>query len=55
MVEIMTPNFPSDYGNNQECEWEIRSLEGSHVGLVFLDRFHLETSDNCQNDFLKVS
>lgn len=51
----MTPNYPADYGNNQECEWEIRATEGSHIGLIFLDRFHLETSENCQNDFVKVS
>lgn len=53
-TEIMTPNFPSNYNNNQECEWEIRTLVGMHIGLTFVDRFHIEESTNCQNDFVKV-
>ncbi|KAK6644342.1 hypothetical protein RUM43_000609 [Polyplax serrata] len=52
--ELMSPNFPSQYDNNQECEWEIRSAEGTHIGLVFVDRFHIESSENCKNDFVKV-
>lgn len=52
--ELMSPNFPSQYDNNQECEWEIQSAEGTHIGLTFVDRFHIESSDNCKNDFVKV-
>lgn len=54
-VELMSPGFPQKYGPDIECEWEIRSLPGTHIGLVFTDRFYLQESVGCVNDFIKVS
>ncbi|KAL3290304.1 hypothetical protein HHI36_023648 [Cryptolaemus montrouzieri] len=51
---IQTPGYPGDYPNNTECIWEIRASEGFHIGLTFIDRFHLEESDDCINDYLKI-
>lgn len=53
-VDLRSPGFPNKYEANVECEWELRSLPGSHIGLVFVDRFHLESSPDCANDFVKV-
>ncbi|XP_054002675.1 cubilin [Hylaeus anthracinus] len=53
-TQISSPGFPSAYSNNEECTWEIVANNGYHVGLVFVDRFNLESSTNCQNDYVKV-
>ncbi|KAH0568173.1 hypothetical protein KQX54_019308 [Cotesia glomerata] len=52
--ELSSPSFPSQYPNNAECTWEIIAEPGYHIGLVFLDRFNLETSTNCSNDFVEI-
>ncbi|KAK0075492.1 hypothetical protein PV325_006820, partial [Microctonus aethiopoides] len=52
--EIISPGFPAQYPNNAECVWEIIAESGYHVGLSFVDRFNLETSSACQNDFIQV-
>nr|XP_008192422.1 PREDICTED: cubilin [Tribolium castaneum] len=51
---IQTPSFPNDYPNNAECLWELRSVEGFHIGLIFTTRFQIEETDNCENDFLEI-
>ncbi|XP_058802311.1 cubilin [Phymastichus coffea] len=53
--EIRSPGFPNNYPNNTECVWEIIANNGFHVGLNFIERFHLETSANCENDYVEVS
>ncbi|XP_076037420.1 cubilin-like, partial [Oratosquilla oratoria] len=50
-----THGFPNDYPANSECVWEIRFQPSYHVILSFLDRFDIETSSGCQNDFVEVS
>jgi len=52
---IVSPNYPNTYKNNSECEWEIVVNEGYHIGLRFTQRFFIESSNNCTNDFLEVS
>ncbi|XP_076174105.1 cubilin isoform X2 [Ptiloglossa arizonensis] len=52
--QFSTPGFPAMYGNNVECTWEITAEEGYHVGLVFVDRFSLESSKNCDNDYVQA-
>ncbi|CAK9795155.1 Cubn [Anthophora quadrimaculata] len=52
--EISSPKFPSQYPNNAECTWEITGDNGFHVGLVFVDRFNLETSNNCEKDYVQA-
>ena len=51
---IQTPSYPNSYPNNAECVWEIDGRNGYHIGLEFIDRFHLEDSENCTKDALKV-
>ncbi|KAK9889124.1 hypothetical protein WA026_004393 [Henosepilachna vigintioctopunctata] len=51
---IQTPDYPNDYPNNTECVWEIRADEGYHIGFSFIGRFHLEESDECADDYLKI-
>ncbi|XP_046466404.1 cubilin [Neodiprion pinetum] len=51
---ISSPNFPQKYPNNAECTWFIEVENGYNIGLVFVDRFHLEESTNCANDFIQM-
>ncbi|CAG9855166.1 unnamed protein product [Phyllotreta striolata] len=52
---IQSPNFGSgEYPNNAECLWIIESEPGYHIQLVFVERFHLEQSNNCENDFIQI-
>ena len=52
---ITSPNFPSAYGADSECEWEIRVDPGYKIIADFFQRFDLENSTNCQNDFVEVT
>ncbi|KAL0113327.1 hypothetical protein PUN28_012468 [Cardiocondyla obscurior] len=52
--EISSPGFPNLYPNNGECIWEITGDNGYHIGLSFVDRFNLETSSNCEKDYVEV-
>jgi cubilin len=51
---IQSPSFPNDYPNNAECLWELRSDDGYHLGIIFTNRFQIEQSKNCENDFLEI-
>lgn len=46
--------YPKDYPNNAECIWEIIGQNGFHISLNFIDRFYIEESENCRNDFIEV-
>lgn len=46
--------FPKQYPENAECTWEITAQPGFSIGLYFVNRFSLETSDSCKNDFVQV-
>ncbi|XP_031624566.1 cubilin homolog [Contarinia nasturtii] len=49
-----SPKVGTKYPPNTECEWNIRAQNGYHVGLVFTNRFMIETSNNCTKDYVKV-
>ncbi|XP_068081387.1 cubilin [Anabrus simplex] len=49
-----SPNFPNKYPNNAECEWDIRVENGYFIQLQFVERFKLEDSSGCVNDFVEV-
>ncbi|KAJ8936436.1 hypothetical protein NQ318_015582, partial [Aromia moschata] len=51
---IQSANYGKDYPNNAECLWEIRSDPGYSIRLEFIDRFHIETSQDCKNDYLEA-
>ena len=38
---MTSPNYPSNYGNNENCEWSITLPEGSIIRLKF-DSFKTE-------------
>ncbi|CAL8142101.1 unnamed protein product [Orchesella dallaii] len=42
------------YPDNSECEWIIESIPGYTVNVVFFDRFDIEMSNNCTNDYVEV-
>ncbi|XP_019619754.1 PREDICTED: seizure 6-like protein [Branchiostoma belcheri] len=46
---VTSPNYPSNYGNNQDCEWLINVPAGSLIRLTF-DSFDLEED----YDFLRI-
>lgn len=51
---IASPNFPNNYGNNENCEWNLRGPTGHFLTLTFLT-FNLETSSSCDTvDFVEV-
>ncbi|XP_015589651.1 cubilin [Cephus cinctus] len=52
--DLASPNFPHPYSNNAECTWEINADPGYHIGLFFIDRFYLENSNNCENDYVQA-
>ncbi|XP_050461753.1 cubilin-like [Cataglyphis hispanica] len=52
--EIASPEFPKQYPNNGECTWEIIGDNGYSIGLTFIDRFSLETSPNCEKDYVQI-
>ncbi|XP_076467235.1 scavenger receptor cysteine-rich domain-containing protein DMBT1-like isoform X1 [Babylonia areolata] len=52
---LVSPNYPSNYPNNQECEWRIRTENQwyNNVHLLVAD-IHLEQSDGCVYDSLSI-
>lgn len=52
---IETPSYPESYPNNTECIWEIVAYDGYILTLYFFDRFYLESTANCTNDYVEVS
>ena len=52
--EIKTLNYPQQYKNNLECEWDIKVDVGFHLRLTFVDRFFIEETNDCKNDFVEV-
>lgn len=55
MIFDIFHSFPSAYPNNAECTWEITADNGYSIGLVFVDRYHLESSTNCEKDYVQVT
>ncbi|XP_046392545.1 cubilin-like [Ischnura elegans] len=51
---ISSPNYPRQYDNNAECLWEINVEQGYHIGLVFIERFQLEGTGSCSQDFVEI-
>ncbi|GFG35967.1 hypothetical protein Cfor_02931, partial [Coptotermes formosanus] len=49
-----TPKYPGKYPPNTECTWDIKVKEGYFVTLSFLERFDVEQSTGCSQDFVEV-
>lgn len=55
--QLASPQQETDnhrYPHNTECEWIIESIPGYTVNVVFFDRFEIENSTNCTNDYVEV-
>ncbi|XP_061178089.1 cubilin-like [Saccostrea echinata] len=51
---IASPNFPRSYGNNENCEWNLRGPTGHFLTLTFLS-FSLESSASCASaDYVEI-
>ncbi|KAM5158320.1 cubilin [Mantella aurantiaca] len=48
-----SPNYPMPYYENSECYWLLRASRGNHIEIQF-EVFHLESHQNCINDYLAV-
>ncbi|XP_039746472.1 cubilin [Pararge aegeria] len=49
-----SPNYPGEYGSNQECTWEIQAELGYRISLKFVDRFVIEDKLNCTKDVIII-
>jgi len=45
----------SKYPNSAECVWDIIGEPGFHVELNFYDRFDIELTEGCINDYIVVN
>jgi cubilin len=50
---IISPNYPTSYPENSQCEWRISVNEGSSLHIVFSD-LDLETHAICKYDYLEI-
>ncbi|VDI21612.1 cubilin, partial [Mytilus galloprovincialis] len=50
---ITSPNYPSDYNNDLDCEYIIKSPTKQPITLVFED-FDIEDDDDCTKDYVSV-
>lgn len=49
-----SPRNGTNYPNNVECTWDLKAQNGFHIGLMFVNRFFLESSPNCSKDYVAV-
>ena len=51
---INSHDYPSTYGNNEDCEWTLRGLRGHYLTLTF-DALDVEGSGNCSDgDYIEI-
>jgi cubilin len=43
---IQSPNFPSPYDNNMDCEWYIQAPTGHYMTFTYMS-FNLQYNNNC--------
>ncbi|WKY13932.1 hypothetical protein Q1695_004623 [Nippostrongylus brasiliensis] len=51
---VHSPKWPEDYGNNEDCLWDIQVPLGYHIMLQF-SHFDIAPSENCSKDSLTIS
>ncbi|XP_047128449.1 bone morphogenetic protein 1 homolog isoform X1 [Hydra vulgaris] len=51
--EILSPGFPYQYSDEQDCLWNIHSLHQTTFKVIFL-QFSLESHETCEFDYLEV-
>lgn len=53
---IESPGYSDhiNYKDNTECIWEIRSEPGYFINLKFIDRFFIEDTSDCSDDYIEI-
>ncbi|KAJ1348704.1 hypothetical protein KIN20_004062 [Parelaphostrongylus tenuis] len=51
---VHSPNWPQDYGNDEECLWDIQVPLGYHIHLKFT-HFDIAPSEDCAKDSVTIS
>ena len=51
---ITSPGSPGRYPASTECEWEVVARPGFHISMSFIEKFDMEISTHCLNDFVKA-
>ena len=51
--EITSPNYPSGYGNHEDCNWNLEAPRGKRIELKIID-VSMEPSLKCRIDSLEV-
>ncbi|XP_050561143.1 cubilin-like [Spodoptera frugiperda] len=52
-ASLSSPNYPSDYSDNLNCEWVFKSEMGRHLAIKFVD-FDIEDTHACFADSVSV-
>ena len=52
---IVSPGYPSSYGENAECIWRIEVSHGSRVLFAFVDLDMESQPSGCAFDYVEVS
>ncbi|XP_053622099.1 cubilin homolog [Plodia interpunctella] len=50
---ITSPNYPSPYPNNADCEWTLKTSPGNKVSISIL-MLNIEYSEECNEDYLEI-
>ncbi|XP_071826204.1 cubilin-like isoform X2 [Apostichopus japonicus] len=51
---ITSPDYPTGYPNDVDCQWNIRSPAGTVIQATFADLFHIESHSSCRYDFVEL-
>ena len=52
-TNFYSPNYPSSYPDNEDCDWLIEAPSG-HIIYVYISDFHLEDGSSCPYDYLEI-
>ncbi|XP_072941839.1 cubilin-like [Epargyreus clarus] len=52
-TNFQSPNYPTDYENELNCEWVFKSLPGRHLRLYF-NEISLEETTGCYADYISI-
>jgi len=52
--QITSPQWPDQYPNNVECQWQLVIPNGYHMKLNFTPPFEMEIQQPCINDYVQV-
>lgn len=51
---LTSPNYPSEYDQNTDCQWTISSPAGTFIGATFASLFYIEAHASCQYDYVEI-